>query len=565
MEAINYAPNGQNMILSEDAQIVQGVSGNACYLPAGTGKINIAGNRNEVSVSIWRQWDGIVEADKTRGIFSFKNFKVYFDNKTDFLTIILNDKKIITNIKDDGEQTHWGFVFVKNENLKIYKNSKLVYETLAGSEPVDFSDGFVIGGGRTHATFDEVRVYKTAFTQAEVNGLYYLISKGTQVKQVESIVAGVTPKYLGVTEAVPTTRQVIIKKGERLGTVDANAGDWVLMSKTVGGWKCGVCYRWSAGRWINLEPEHNYEAQYQACLMHICEIPELVENTGHYGALFAKMLVAQKALIDNLIAKEAFIKKLAADQAFLKELIVQRLKIDSDRNSNKDFEAWFDETNGLKIMNKGKEIFKVDTSGNIVAQNALLQNGTFTGDIYSGPLELSSRAPNSKIIEIREDETIEQLIKKYGNCGFFCSSLTGIMNIVKISMSQSLQMQNLVGRKEVFKPFPNPPPGAPPGTWKTTYVLAGYFMNRISTLKIYLENSEKEYNHQIVTDIQQRDQTARINLSVGQILEDTRIETDTVVQAKEGAKTYKLKDIPTMPSREEGIVWVDINGFLKLS
>lgn len=52
MEAINYTPGGQNMILTEDAQIVQGVSGNACYLPAGTGKIPIAGDRNELSLSL---------------------------------------------------------------------------------------------------------------------------------------------------------------------------------------------------------------------------------------------------------------------------------------------------------------------------------------------------------------------------------------------------------------------------------------------------------------------------------------------------------------------------------
>ena len=36
MEAINYA-NGSNMTLPADAQIVQGISGNAVYLPAGKG------------------------------------------------------------------------------------------------------------------------------------------------------------------------------------------------------------------------------------------------------------------------------------------------------------------------------------------------------------------------------------------------------------------------------------------------------------------------------------------------------------------------------------------------
>ena len=355
MEAINYAPNGQNMALTEDAQIVQGVSGNACYLPAGTGKIPIEGDRNELSVSLWRQWDGVVETDAPRGVFSFKNIQCFFDHETDLLAVVINDFKAITDIKDDQKQAHWCFIFAKNNRFTIYKDSKTVYELSAGDKPVDMADGFILGGGKTHATFDEVRLYKTVLKQGEINGLFYLVSKGTQVQHLENIVAGVAPKYLGVVETVPTTRTAVITKGERLGAQDAHAGDWVLMAKTVGGWKCGVCYRWTGSMWINLEPEYNYTEQYQAALYHICEIEELMKNTGHFGALFAKQLIAQ----------EAFIKKLAADQAFLKELIVQKLCIDSDKNSDTDFEAWFDKDNGLKIKNRGQEIFKVDTSGNI--------------------------------------------------------------------------------------------------------------------------------------------------------------------------------------------------------
>lgn len=342
------------MLLSDDVQIVQGVSGNACYLPVGIGRIKIAGDRNEVSVSLWRQWDGVVEADEVRGVFSFKNMQVFFDNKSDFLTIVLNGFKAITDVKDDQKQAHWCFVFAKNNFFKVYKNAEKVYELAAGPAPCDFSDGFTLGGGRTHATFDEVRLYKSVLKQNEIEGLYRLVSKGTQIRQMEKLIEGTTPKYLGVTETVAAARTAIIIKGERLGAVDANPGDWVLMSKTVGGWKCGVCYRWTGSLWINLEPEANYAKEYHACLLHICEIPELVKETGHFGALFAKQIIAQ----------EAFIKKLAADQAFLKELIVQRLRIDSDKNSDKDFEAWFDESHGLKVRNSGETIFWVEPNGN---------------------------------------------------------------------------------------------------------------------------------------------------------------------------------------------------------
>ena len=366
MEAINYTPGGQNMILTEDAQIVQGVSGNACYLPAGTGKIPIAGDRNELSLSLWRQWDGVVERDDARGVFSFKNIQVFFDNISDFLTVMVNGFKVITDIKDDQNRAHWCFTFVKNDRFTVYKNAKEIYSLAAGDKPVDMADGFIIGGGRTHATFDEVRVYKTVLKQGEINGLFHLVSKGTQVKQVEKLVQGVAPKYLGVVETVPTTRTAVITKGPRLGAQDANGGDWVLMGKTSGGWKCGVCYRWTGTLWVNLEPEKDYAEQYHACLLHICEIDELMKETGHFGALFAKQLIAQ----------EAFIKKLAADQAFLKELIVQKLRIDSDKNSNQDFEAWFDKDNGLKIQNNGQVVFSVNPSG-----FAFMKNAKFEGEI----------------------------------------------------------------------------------------------------------------------------------------------------------------------------------------
>ena len=384
MEAINYAPGGQNMILTEDAQIVPGVSGNACYLPAGVGKIALEGDRNELSVSLWRQWDGIVESDTPRGIFSFKNIQIFFDNMTDLLTVVMNGFKAITDIKDDQQQTHWGFTFAKNGLFTVYKNAKEVYSLSAGDKPVDMTDGFTIGGGRTHATFDEVRVYKTVLKQGEINGLFYLVSKGTQVKQLEKIVQSATPKYLGVTETVPTTRTAVIMKGDKLGAQDANPGDWVLMAKTVGGWKVGVCYRWTGSMWINLEPEYNYTEQYQAALYHICEIEELMKNTGHFGALFAKQLVAQKALIDELLV----------NQAFIKNLVVQKLHIDSDDTTHQDFEAWFDEANGLKINNKGQEIFKVDAAGNVFAKGATLDDGHFSGIITTSVFDVIKKDAN---------------------------------------------------------------------------------------------------------------------------------------------------------------------------
>lgn len=339
----------------------------------------------------------------------------------------------------------------------------------------------------------------------------------------DSNIKNLTPKYLGVTETVPTTRTVLITKGERLGAQDAHAGDWVLMGKTVGGWKVGVCYRWTGTLWINLEPEYNYTEQYQAALYHICEIPELMKNTGHFGALFAKVLVAQ----------EAFIKKLAADQAFLKELIVQRLRIDSDRNSDTDFEAWFDETNGLKIKNKGQEIFKVDIAGNIFAKNATLIDGVFTGSLLSGPVEFINLPPESKSINLLKNKNIKELVQEYAT---------------EILQSTSKE-KRYVGL----------------GIYKNTTIRALRFSSysRFFALELYktvLFDSGSIFStffwgHLANDDLQ------------GYHFVDERIEHDFTFNTNKNTKTFKLKKLPDsdVSINEEGVVWRDLNGFLRIT
>jgi len=541
MHVINYAPSGQNMILSDDAQIVAGVSGNACYLPAGTGVIALAGDRNELSVSLWRQWDGVVESDAPRGVFRFKNIRIFFDNVTDLLTLVLNDFKAITDIKDEQEQTHWCFTFAKNGRFTVYKNAKEAYSLSAGDKPVDMTDGFILGGGKTHATFDEVRVYKTVLKQGEINGLFYLVSKGTQLTHLESIVQGYTPKYLGVVMTVPSTRTAVIMKGDRLGAQDANPGDWVLMGKTSGGWRCGVCYRWTGTLWVNLEPEYNYAEQYHACLLHICEIPELMQNTGHFGALFAKVLVAQKALIDTLVAKEAFIdkliaqeafiNKLATEQAFLRQLVVQKLCIDSDDTTHQDFEARFDQEHGLEIKNKGEEIFRVDTAGNVFAKNATLIDAYFSGNIVSGPLELLNSEPSTQKITLVSNSTATSIVEKYGVIDIICENINGgtpVHRFITMAIPFTTRVPiyewdySLIPPKMVFK------------EWK---IVSGV----TNTVQFFTNSGDKTYtNNETITE-------------------------DYILSSKKGVKTFKLKNIPTVKPVDKNIVWVDSSGCLRLS
>ena len=544
MEAINYA-NGSNMTLPTDAQIVQGVSGNAVYLPAGAGTMPIAGNRNELTISLWRQWDGVVEADHYRGIFSTANIKAYFDQATDFLTVELAGAKTVTDIKDDQEQTHWCFLFSKNSFFKIYKNAELKAELATGNYPVDFSEGFTLGGGRTHATFDEVRMYKAVVTESEIMGLYRLVTKGTQVKQLENIVAGTTPKYLGVVQTVPDTRTAIITKGERLGVVDANTGDWVLSGRSIGGWKVGVCYRWSGAQWLNLEPEVNYAKEYQSCLVHMFQIEELKQQTGHFGALFAKILVAQKALIDELLV----------NQAFIKNLVVQKLKIDTDDTTNQDFEAWFDELNGLKIRNKGEEIFRVDTNGDVFAKKAHLQDGFFSGEIISGPLELLSSSPELKTINLNKGEQALSVFNRYKNTTVLCKNANPEFQIVKFEtfLSRGIMYEDVYG------------PGEHP--WDPDEIVGQNLIElRFYNVFLYGQHETKKFYTSEVIAVTQLNYSGPYTggKKVGDIINGPPIDASYVLELRGGSKTFKLKDIPTFEPLEKNVVWVTTDGFLKI-
>ncbi|MGI0510587.1 LamG domain-containing protein [Treponema denticola] len=544
MEAINYA-NGSNMTLPTDAQIVQGVSGNAVYLPAGAGTMPIAGNRNELTISLWRQWDGVVEADHYRGVFSTANIKAYFDQATDFLTVELAGVKTVTDVKDDQEQTHWCFLFSKNGFFKVYKNAELKAELTTGNYPVDFSEGFTLGGGRTHAIFDEVRMYKAVVTESEIRGLYRLVTKGTQVKQLENIVAGTTPKYLGVVQTVPDTRTAIITKGERLGAVDANTGDWVLSGRSIGGWKVGVCYRWSGAQWLNLEPEVNYAKEYQSCLVHMFQIEELKQQTGHFGALFAKILVAQKALIDELLV----------NQAFIKNLVVQKLKIDTDDTTNQDFEAWFDELNGLKIRNKGEEIFRVDTNGDVFAKKAHLQDGFFSGEIISGPLELLSSSPELKTINLNKGEQALSVFNRYKNTTVLCKNANPEFQIVKFEtfLSRGIMYEDVYG------------PGEHP--WDPDEIVGQNLIElRFYNVFLYGQHETKKFYTSEVIAVTQQNYSGPYTggKKVGDIINGPPIDASYVLELRGGSKTFKLKDIPTFEPLEKNVVWVTTDGFLKI-
>ena len=77
--------------------------------------------------------------------------------------------------------------------------------------------------------------------------------------------------------------------------------------------------------------------------------------------------------------------KLRAACIDAENLIVQQLKIDSDKQSNQDFEAYFDKTRGLQIKNRGADILKVDPKTGEAFFTGKVQaiDGIFKGEIQA--------------------------------------------------------------------------------------------------------------------------------------------------------------------------------------
>ena len=321
-------------------------------------------NTNEWSISMWIAPECI--NDRYHHLFNIHNFKPFI-YKYEFNSYTA---KPFSKMLESGTLYHFVFTVGKNQT-QAFLNTQLIGSIETTEIEIQKEELLVLGSwkydyGSYNGFMGQVLLFDRLLTEQEV--LYLCLNPQYPVKNYtladwaidpanpDSSIKNLTPKYLGVTETVTVNSAVLIVKGEKTGYEIANPGDWVLMGKTVGGWKVGVCYRWEGLRWEPLEPEYNYTEQYQAALYHICEIEELMQNTGHFGALFAKMLVAQKAFIDDLVARQ--------------------FRIDSDPNSNQDFEAWFDRTNGLKIKNNGEEVFSVNPSG-----FAFMKNARFEGEI----------------------------------------------------------------------------------------------------------------------------------------------------------------------------------------
>ena len=365
---------GKSLYLPDTAEVVKGVTGNAVYLKTGMGSAEIEhAPAPKFSLSIWRKWDGLATSDTEHPFFSLKNFRVFFGDRANRLTIQLgNNAPVVTDVYDSEGFFHWFFAYEQGKSLSVYRNAKKVAEVPAPDEPVDFSEPFILGGGNPHATFDEIGFYDEILDQIYINGLFQFISRDANTASVESFIAESiplhTPRYLGTIKTAPDKQLVNIFMGQKTGFNEANISDWVLVVEPIAGYKRGWCYRYNGQTWDILNPPEKYIPEYTACLKDQLELKDLFDGTNNqfFGTV----------LCQYLGFNEAVGKSLTANNVFVDNLVAKKVLVDSDVNDPTDFELKINRDVGLLAKNNGKKVFEVSPTGHVSAGAVqLLENG----------------------------------------------------------------------------------------------------------------------------------------------------------------------------------------------
>lgn len=209
----------------------------------------------------------------------------------------------------------------------------------------------------------------------------------------------------------------------------------------------------------------------------------------------------------------------------------------------------------MKIRNKGEEIFKVDTNGNIFAKNVTMTNGYFSGQLNTPTLKLLKKTPETAPFSFTSGQTARDMFNSIGqrNNSTAIGTFKG-RQIVKISSGEKIKIitdwrswNRYMGRWEYFK-------------CEEDYYYVHIFTNNgtfeYGTFKYgsYHSRPKRYLNPEYAGS------TAEYcgNLSINKLDENISFSFTG------NFETFMLTNIPTAQPNEAGIVWVDTQGYLRL-
>jgi len=250
----------------------------------------------------------------------------------------------------------------------------ITYSLLDAPQGVSINDNGLITIDANTKLADENSIIVQAQYKDEIYSAVLFISKDTRR----------TPaRYLGTINTLPVTPDVVILKGPVQGQVRARQGDYVLAVANGYNWKAGGVYQWTGTAWEYREPLNNTDL-YMRCFNDGLDVPELTQEMGWFGALFAQLLVTQKAFIEELQAQLIQVKgAIFGGERFT--INTQGELVDNDPSgSNK--------LTGFKLGSNGK-FFAADGDfrGHIIANSGVFDNVTIgSGAVSRGRISVGN-------------------------------------------------------------------------------------------------------------------------------------------------------------------------------
>ncbi len=188
-------------------------------------------------------------------------------------------------------------------------------------------------------------------------------------------------RYLGTIDTLPETAAITILKGPARGNARALQGNYVLAVASGYNWQAGRVYQWTGLAWEYREPQ-NHSDLYARCFADGLDAPELTQDMGWFGAVFAKLIIAQKAAIEELQTQVITLQQGGAIQS-----------ADFVENGNKGFRL---KSDGDVEFNNGKFKGHIEAESGSFKGIIYANDGKFTGKIESGNL-LTDYDPSSLI------------------------------------------------------------------------------------------------------------------------------------------------------------------------
>lgn len=305
------------------------------------------------------------------------------------------------------------------------------------------------------------------------------------------------PQYKGVSNTIPTP----VKKG-----------DWFVYSGTTVGttWIKDRIYRYDGEAWEFLDPDNDGNSRYyMSALQDILALEEA--GDGYFSTLFCNAFFANKASINALKVQTIYLYDTGAiqsqDETYVPETVGLRIDAAGNIDANGDTHIGGTGTIGGDIRIQGQVTGDLDVAGTAVLRGITVIEGaaTFSGDINSGPLQLTSDSPQSRTENYPKGQMVRDVL----------SGGTGVYNNTTFD-------RFTYERKRT-------------GSGDTYY---RYWVYLGSTL-IYSRDwaYEKGIDHAM----------------------------SYTFTLPAGTKTLKLVDLPTIEPGEPNVVWRDTDGTLKLT